>query len=188
MPVLVVIGGPNGSGKTTLTSYLQAKGRIKTSVINPDNIAITHFGSYSHQIEAAKMALDERKAALVNRVDFAFETTFSGNTELRDILKAKALGYKVILYYVSLPSVIDNINRIREREQNLGHKVDFHDTIRRYSKSQANLIKHIGSFDNVYLFDNAGQTRSRVAIFKNGQVVWLNPKHKENPFYKELFK
>jgi predicted ABC-type ATPase len=44
MPVLVVIGGPNGSGKTTLISYLIQKGSIKSTVINPDDIAFKEFG------------------------------------------------------------------------------------------------------------------------------------------------
>ena len=188
MPILVVIGGPNGSGKTTLTSYLKAKGRIKTGVINPDEIAINQFGSYSYQIKAAKIALQERKYSIANKNDFAFETTFSGNSELGDILKAKSLGYQIVLYYVSLPSVIDNINRIRERETNLGHKVDLPDTIRRYEKSKHNLLKYIDLFDSAYLFDNSGSDRSRVAIFKNGKMLWINFKHKNHPFFTELLK
>lgn len=38
MPTLVIIGGPNGSGKTTLTHYLVKKGRIKSVVVNPDEL------------------------------------------------------------------------------------------------------------------------------------------------------
>ena len=64
MPSLIVIGGPNGSGKTTLTSYLIQKGRIKTSVINPDEIAFTEYGGYNFHIKAAKVALERRKEAL----------------------------------------------------------------------------------------------------------------------------
>ncbi|MFD0766201.1 hypothetical protein ACFQZI_15165 [Mucilaginibacter lutimaris] len=61
------------------------------------------------------------------------------------------------------------------------------DLIRRFDKSKANLIKHITLFDRVYLFDNSGSKRSRVAIFNNGKLAWLNAKHKNHPFYKELF-
>lgn len=188
MPYLVVIGGPNGSGKTTLTTYLTAKGRIKTNVINPDDIAISQFGSYSFMMKAARVALEERKKAIDRNIDFAFETTFSGNSEINEILNAKKSGYKTILYYVTLASVLDNIIRVQERETNLGHRVDLQDTNRRYKKSKDNLLKYIYLFDRAYLFDNSGSKRSRVAIFKNGQLFWLNSKHKEHPFYKELFK
>ncbi|MBB3970457.1 hypothetical protein [Mucilaginibacter phyllosphaerae] len=51
MPLLVVVGGPNGSGKTTLASHLIAKGRIKTYIINPDNIAIKEFGNYLFHVK-----------------------------------------------------------------------------------------------------------------------------------------
>jgi predicted ABC-type ATPase len=187
MPSLIVIGGPNGSGKTTLTSYLIQKGRIKTEVINPDDIALKEFGSYSFHIKAARIALRKRKETISKNIDLAFETTFSGNSELNEILTAKVAGYKTILYYVALPSILDNIIRVEERQSNLGHKVERKDTIRRYEKSRGNLLKHIGLFDNAYLFDNSGSRRSRVAIFKSGKLLWLNSKHKEHPFYKELF-
>jgi predicted ABC-type ATPase len=69
----------------------------------------------------------------------------------------------------------------------MGHYVELEDMIRRFEKSKANLFKHIGLFDKAYLFDNSGCKRSRVAIFENGNLVWLNFKHKKHPFYKELF-
>jgi len=97
MPSLVVVGGPNGSSKTTLASYLVEKKRITTTIINPDEIAFRGFGSYKHQLSAARVALDRRKAALKNHGDIAFESTFSGNSEIGDIKEAKKLGYRVIL-------------------------------------------------------------------------------------------
>lgn len=115
-PVLVVIGGPNGSGKTTLASYLIQKKRVNSQIINPDNIAFEELGSYQFQLKASRLALERRKLALKNCLDFAFESTFSGNSELNDVKVAKQNGYKVILYYVALESVIDNITRVKERQ------------------------------------------------------------------------
>lgn len=57
MPTLIVIGGPNGSGKTTLTQYLIHRLRIKSAVINPDEIALNEFGGYEFHMGAAKAAL-----------------------------------------------------------------------------------------------------------------------------------
>jgi len=56
-PTLVVISGPNGSGKTTLASYLLQKKRIKSTIINPDEIALNEFGSYHFHMQAARIAL-----------------------------------------------------------------------------------------------------------------------------------
>jgi predicted ABC-type ATPase len=187
MPTIVVIGGPNGSGKTTLTSNLLQKGRIKTDVINPDNIALNEFGGYQFHIKAAKIALEKRHFLIEQSSDLAFETTFSGNSEIRDIKLAKSTGYETVLYYIALRSVLDNAIRVEERKTNMGHNVELEDLIRRYNKSKANLSKHINLFDKVYLFDNSGSKRSRVAIFGNGKLLWLNAKHKDHPFYKDLF-
>jgi predicted ABC-type ATPase len=187
MPTVVVIGGPNGSGKTTLTSHLIQRGRIKTDVINPDNIALNDFGGYQFHVKAARASLNKRHTAISQKSDLAFETTFSGNSEIRDVKLAKSFGYESVLYYVALQSVLDNVIRVEERKTNMGHNVELADLIRRYNKSKANLLKYISLFDRVYLFDNSGSKRSRVAIFGNGKVLWLNAKHKDHPFYKNLF-
>ena len=188
MPTLVVIGGPNGSGKTTLTSYLIQKGRIKSSVINPDEIAFKEFGDYKFHIKAAKLALERRKQAIFQNSELAFETTFSGNSEINEVMAARSVGYTTVLYYVALESMLDNLTRVEERTTNLGHHVEREDIVRRHEKSKINLIKHIGLFDKAYLFDNSDTNRSRVAIFENGKLLWVNEKHKDHPFYKDLFK
>jgi predicted ABC-type ATPase len=188
MPSLTIIGGPNGSGKTTLTSYLIKKGRIKTSVINPDEIAFKEFGGYGFHIKAAKVALERRKEAIFQNLDFAFETTFSGNSEINEVLSAKTASYKTILYYVALESMLDNVIRVEERRTGLGHHVEQEDILRRHEKSKINLLKHISLFDKAYLFDNSDVHRSRVAIFNNGKLLWLNKKHIDHPFYSDLFK
>jgi predicted ABC-type ATPase len=188
MPTLVVIGGPNGSGKTTLTPYLIQSGRVKSTVINPDEIAFKEFGNYKFHVKAAKVALNRRKQAIERNEDFAFETTFSGNSEINEVIAAKSAGYKAILYYVALESVLDNVTRVEERRTNLGHHVELEDTVRRYEKSRVNLIKNVELFDKAYLFDNSDFRRSRVAIFENGKLRWSNEKHKHHPFYENLFK
>lgn len=171
MPELTVIGGPNGSGKTTLTSYYVDKGRIKAQVVNPDEIALNEFGGFQFHIAAARVALERRITAIAKFEDLAFETTFSGNSEINEIIKAKAAGYRVTLYYVALKSKTDNIIRVEERRTTTGHDVDREDILRRYVKSQFNLIKYISIFDTVYLFDNSDHVRSRVAIFRLGELV-----------------
>lgn len=187
MPSLIIIGGPNGSGKTTLTKYLIKKGRINSPVINPDEIALTELGGYEFHIGAARLALARRKDAIHQKKDIAFETTFSGKSEVNETVTAKASGYKLILYYVALQSSLDNLIRVQEREANSGHSVERKDILRRHENSRLNLYAYLNLFDTVYLFDNSGENRSRVAIFENGKLKWLNSKHRDHPFFKELF-
>ncbi len=185
-PLLIVIGGPNGSGKTTLVDYLVYKGKIRSAIINPDEIAKAELGRYQHYVAAARIALERRKKALSDRVDIAFETTFSGNAEMRDIIYAKDQGYRVILYYISLKSVLDNIIRVEERRSKFGHGVLNADIVRRYSSSKVNLQKYAYLFDTIYLFDNTETTRSRVAILNSNKLSWVNTKHLMHPFYKDI--
>ncbi len=187
MPSLIIIGGPNGSGKTTLTKLLVQRGRIKSSIINPDDIALNELGSYQHHVGAARIALTRRKEAIIRHQDIAFETTFSGQSEINEAKAAKAKGYQLTLYYVALRSALDNVIRVEERQLNLGHNVDNEDILRRYDKSKQNLLTYINLFDKVYLFDNTGNNRSRVAIFENGDLRWINPKHRGHSFFKDLF-
>lgn len=187
MPSLIIVGGPNGSGKTTLTKYLIQKGRINCPVINPDEIAFEELGGYQFHIGAARIALARRRETISQKKDIAFETTFSGNSEINEAITAKNLGYKLILYYVALQSPLDNIIRVEERQANSGHSVEKEDILRRHENSKANLISNINLFDRVYLFDNSEESRSRVAIFNKGKLGWLNIKHKDHPFFKDLF-
>lgn len=84
--------------------------------------------------------MSRRKEAIENREDFAFETTLSGNSEINEVVAAKSAGYYIVLYYVALQSVLDNITRVEERRTNLGHPVELEDIVRRHEKSQTNLI------------------------------------------------
>lgn len=132
--------------------------------------------------------MNRRKQAIERNEDFAFETTFSGNSEINEVVAAKSAGYKAILYYVALESVLDNVTRVEEGRTNLGHHVELEDIVRRHEKSRVNLIKNIGLFDKAYLFDNSDFQRSRVAIFENGKLRWSNDKYSHHPFYENLFK
>jgi len=87
---------------------------------------------------------------------------------------------------VALQSVLDNVIRVNERQFKLGHNVENEDIIRRYHSSQNNLINYISLFDTAYLFDNSESTRSRVAIFSNGELAWVNQKHTQHPFFMML--
>ena len=52
----------------------------------------------------------------------------------------------VILYYVALQSPLDNIIRVEERHNFLGHNVNNDDITRRYSKSRINLLNNFKTF------------------------------------------
>ena len=162
MPYLFVIAGPNGSGKTTLVRKVSPRFRKTITFINPDEIAKGFEGKYLQKdddtllIKAAREAIKQRERYLLQNRDFGFETTLSGNSEIRFILKAKEKKYKIILVFIGLENPELNILRVRERVNDEGHFVAPQIVLRRYHKSMKNLLKISKSVDRLYLLDNSG--------------------------------
>ena len=88
---------------------------------------------------------------------FAFETTLSDRGHARSILKWRALGYHVSLWFLSLPSSESALVRVARRVQQGGHAIPDDVVCRRFNAGRRN-------FDHVYktavddwaLYDNSG--------------------------------
>jgi len=174
MPSLIVIAGPNGSGKSTL--YQRLIRRIPSfrdiPFINPDEVAKDLFGAYLQEdsaehrrqmLVAGKEALKQRKELLSQRYSFGFETTLSGNSEMRMIQEARNLGYSVTLIFVGLDDPALNVMRVKLRVQNGGHHVAPQDIVRRWERSMENLKKVFPLVKRLYLVDNSGEGHRLVA-------------------------
>jgi predicted ABC-type ATPase len=72
------------------------------------------------------------------RVDFAFETTFSGLGYVRRIRAWKRAGYKIEIVYLKLQSSRLALRRIAARVREGGHDVPRSDVIRRFSRGWEN--------------------------------------------------
>lgn len=163
-PHLWVFAGPNGAGKSTLADRY-AKGRMP--IINPDNIARELPRAPSGGLderEAGKRAIVERARHLANGETFAFETTLSGNTELKLMRDAWAAGYKINLVYVGLPDAGYSAARVSERVAAGGHDVARADTDRRYARTMGNLPLAMNIADRSFIFDNTGRRHRLVLI------------------------
>ncbi len=161
MPELTIIAGPNGAGKTTLTQYLISKKYLGESipVINPDEILKL---TTTNEVSASKKALILRNTLLKQNKNFAIETTFSGNSELRLIKKAKEKGYFIKLYFITLETAQDCIDRVKNRVVEGGHNVKDEDIKRRYLSSHKNLLNIIPIIDNLFIFDNSSINRKLI--------------------------
>ena len=166
MPSLVVIAGPNGSGKSTLYRRICQKipSFCELPFVNPDEIAKELFASYlsedssayrARMITAGKKALKTRNDLLSRQKDFGFETTLSGHSEIRFIQKAYSLGYRITLIYVGLNNPMLSIARVKSRMLDGGHFVAPEDIIRRWSRSENNLIELRSFAHRIYLIDNS---------------------------------
>jgi predicted ABC-type ATPase len=106
-------------------------------------------------IDAGRTVLQLARGFLFHKQSFLVETTLSGNTYLRMMVRAKSLGYTVVLFYVGTTDVSINLERVRNRVADGGHDVPEEDQLRRYPRSFANLRKAFELSDEAVLYDNS---------------------------------
>lgn len=166
MPTLTVVAGANGCGKTTLTRWGREEFQ-ESSVLDPDVVArsLQSTGVNSGSaIDAGREVLLMAERLLAARQSFTVETTLSGNTYLRMMRRAKALGYLVVLTYIGTKEVEINMQRVRFRVAKGGHNVPEEDQRRRYPRSIANAAKALEIADEAIILDNSGTRYVKVAV------------------------
>ena len=152
--VLYLIGGPNGSGKTTLVEQLFGKNPV-IKFVNADNIARENNLSPVSS-DTGRVVFNEIDTALSLHASFIYETTLSGKFDNKIIKRAKDAGYSIEFFYVILPSVAQNIARVKSRFQSGGHDVPEHVVTRRHKKSLFNFDSVYKQSDHWQVYDNGG--------------------------------
>lgn len=157
---IIIIAGPNGAGKTTFArSFLPQEAQCPR-FINADLIAagLSPFAPEAAAIKAGRLMLEEIAACVQRGESFAFETTLSGFLGyLRHIGQWRALGYRVTLYFLTLPSAEAAIARVAERVWQGGHNIPEPVIRRRFDAGRRNLNQHYRSkVDAWAVYDNAG--------------------------------
>ena len=165
MPDIVLIGGPNGAGKSTIA--LRVLPAIECyEFVNADLIAagLSPFRPAAHAVTAGKLMLQSMDAALKAGRTFAFESTLAGKKHAEFLSSAKALGYRVHLFFVWLRSVELAIQRVQARVQSGGHDIPTETIRRRYGAGLRNLFKiYIPLADSYLIYDNSAREPALVA-------------------------
>lgn len=92
-----------------------------------------------------------------SRESFAFETTLSGLGYLRHIRQWRALGYRVSLFFLTLPDVETAIARVAECVRQGGHDIPENVIRRRFAAGRRNFEQsYRTAVDDWALYDNAG--------------------------------
>ncbi|MDE6685662.1 MAG: zeta toxin family protein [Duncaniella sp.] len=176
-PVLIVIAGPNGSGKTSVTSrILRHEWMEDSEYINPDNVARDIFGDWNNResvLKAASYCNDWRERCLAEHKSHIFETVMSANDKVGYILRAKAAGFFVRLFFVSTESPTINAKRVANRVLNGGHDVPIPKIISRYDKSIANCRILSTIVDRLYIYDNSVEDTEAKLLFRlrEGELI-----------------
>lgn len=158
-PELIIIAGPNGSGKTTITTqFLHHEWSEGILYINPDIIAQEKFGDWNSTesvLKAAQHCENLREVCLRERRSFVFETVFSAKDKIDFILRAKAAGFFIRLFFIATSSPAINASRIANRVMEGGHDVSISKIISRYQKSIINCSLIAPIVDRLYVYDNS---------------------------------
>ncbi len=122
---IIIFAGPNGAGKTTFAREFLPSEASCSIFINADLIAagIAPFAPESASIAAGRLMLELIAKHAAAGDSFAFETTLSGRGYARMIPKWREAGYRVELFFLSLPSPQFAIERVAQRVRQGGHHV-----------------------------------------------------------------
>ena len=141
-PICYVIAGPNGEGKTTFALRYLPEITGCRSFINADLIAdgLSPLDPAKVQMEAGKTLLREIRDHVEKGDDFAFETTLAGCTYARLLKELSSKGWKIVLFYLWIPSAEFSPARVKQRVESGGHDIPDEAIARRYSRTVSNFL------------------------------------------------
>ena len=163
---ILIIAGPNGAGKTTFAREFLLNEANCPTFVNADLIAagLNPLQPEQEAMAAGRMMLNMIDDYVSRGRSFAFETTLSGRGYARMIPRWQEQGYRVRLYFLTLPSANFAVNRVRQRVAEGGHHVPEEVIRRRFDAGRRN-------FDTIYrelvdewsLYDGSGDVPRLVA-------------------------
>lgn len=173
MKKYILIAGVNGAGQSTLFQTVSSLHKMKR--VNADEILREsgRLGNPANILSAGKIAVERITQYFDEGVTFNQETTLCGRVILRNIEKAREIGYFVELHYVGVDHVDIAKKRVAERVKKGGHDISEKDIERRYIDSFHNLNLILPKCDLTAFYDNTIVFR-RFAIYKNGKPVRLS--------------
>jgi predicted ABC-type ATPase len=173
MKKYVLLAGVNGAGKSTLFSLIPSLSEIQKINLDDTVRTIGDWRDTKAVMKAGKLVVYSINDYFANGISFSQETTLCGKSIIRNIQKAKALGYNVEMHYVGLNSAEIAKQRVENRVLHGGHGIAEKDIERRYVETLDNLKKVLPQCDLAAIYDNTEGFR-RFAIYKDGKCAVLS--------------
>ncbi len=157
---VIIIAGPNGAGKTTFARSFLPKEAKCPRFINADLIAagLSPFSPEASAIKAGRVMLEEIAACVRRGESFALETTLSGLGYLAHIRRWRADGYRVSLFFLSLPDADAAVARVAERVRQGGHHIPEDVIRRRFSAGLRQFEAYKLAVNEWAKYDNRGES------------------------------
>ncbi len=157
-PNIYIIPGPNGAGKTTFANRFLPRFVQCREFLNADLIAagLSPYAPDSQAIRASQLLLERIHGLVKKQQSFSFETTLAGKSYRQAIPKWQGLGYRVVLFFLWLPSVEMAIERVAVRVREGGHNIPEDVVRRRYRRGIDNLFKlYLPLVSDAYIYDGS---------------------------------
>jgi predicted ABC-type ATPase len=173
-----LIAGPNGSGKTSAyeDTNIAAVDR-PLWIINPDRLTrrlqtAEHLNPQNANLEAVRRVWAWLEASIRAHQSIGVETVLSTDKYRQLVLDAKALGFEVLLIYVTLDTVERNIERVKFRVKKGGHDVPEERIRARRDRSiREQMPWFLQHADRAWLYDNSGAKPRLIGIKQNGTIT-----------------
>lgn len=175
-PTVYVIAGPNGAGKTTFSSEFLPDFVNCREFLNADLIAagLSPFAPETQNVRAGRLLLERIRELARDKQDFGFETTLSGRIYIRLLHQMQQQGYRVVLFFLWLPSADMSVVRVANRVRQGGHNVPETDIRRRFQSGLRNLFQLYRSVvDAWWLYDASRLPPTVIAYEESGQLMVL---------------
>ncbi|MDR1305070.1 MAG: AAA family ATPase [Verrucomicrobiales bacterium] len=143
VPHCIIIAGPNGAGKTTFAREFLPREGGTLNFVNADLLAagLSPLKPELAALSAGKLFLGELDRLAAQGMNFAFETTLSGQLYAPRLSAWKRRGYRVQIVFLKLDSAALALRRITDRVRQGGHHVPDADVQRRFARGWANFEK-----------------------------------------------
>ncbi|MEZ6097683.1 MAG: zeta toxin family protein [Pirellulaceae bacterium] len=157
-PHIYIIAGPNGAGKTTFANRFLPRFVQCREFLNADLIAagLSPYSPDSQAIRASQLLLERIHGLVEQQQSFSFETTLAGKSYRQTIPRWQELGYRVVLFFLWLPSVEMAVERVAVRVREGGHNIPEDVIRRRYRRGIDNLFKlYLPLVSDAYIYDGS---------------------------------
>lgn len=170
-PTVYVIAGPNGAGKTTFATEFLPKVIDCPQFLNADLIAagLSPLAPETQNVRAGRILLERFRELSAEKVDFGFETTLSGRTYWRLLSMLRKSGYRVLAFFLWLPSAELAVARVANRVKQGGHNVPEPDIRRRFVSGLSNFTGRYQSLFDEWWIYNAAVFPPHVIVRNSGE-------------------
>jgi predicted ABC-type ATPase len=178
-PTVYVLAGPNGAGKTTFASQFLPGFVECREFLNADLIAagLSPFAPETQNLRAGRLLLQRINELAAAKENFGFETTLSGLGYVRLLRQMQNEGYRLVMFFLWLPSAEIAVTRVANRVRQGGHAVPEEDVRRRFTAGLRNFFQLYRPLaDAWWLYDASQPPPKMIAEEDGGKLVVRHPR------------